>query len=80
MESLLSINGIAQALGWIGVPVLAAAALLTVVVLSGGAERIIDVIEDVHVTRRASRNRRQCDQKRRDPEDSVRAHRLPLLV
>ena len=57
MESLLSINGIAQALGWIGVPILAAAALLTVVVLSGGAERIIDLVENLQVARSASQNR-----------------------
>ncbi|HSF86330.1 MAG TPA: hypothetical protein VLG28_11840 [Acidimicrobiia bacterium] len=48
---MLSINGIAQALGWIGLPILAGAALLALVVLSGGAEHIIDKIEDVQARR-----------------------------
>lgn len=55
MESLLSINGIAQALGWIGLPVLVGAALLAFVVLSGGAERIIDKVEDVQARRSMDR-------------------------
>ena len=47
MESLLSISSVAQILGWIGLPILAGVTLFAVFVLSGGAERLINVIEDV---------------------------------
>ena len=51
MESFFGISAIAQILGWIGIPILAAAALLAALVLTGGAGRLIDLVEDWPIRR-----------------------------
>ncbi len=46
MESLLSINGVAQVLSLIGLPALIGTVALATIVLTGGAERIVLFVED----------------------------------
>lgn len=59
MESVLSINGLAQIIDFIGVPVLLGAAMLATLLLTGVAERIMNIVDagslPVPLRRRPSR-------------------------
>ncbi len=55
MESLLSINGMAQLISLISLPVIFAAVVLAAVVLTGFAEKIVMWVEDGPLRRNGSR-------------------------
>lgn len=55
MESLLSINGVAQIISLVTLPVILGAVALAAVVLTGAAERIVTWLEDSPLRRNGSR-------------------------